>query len=294
MKKQKQHYYPRFALNRWLGKDHKLQPYGWTDEVNDGPVLRRSRTSSKSVCREIDLYTLETINPGNPFLFEEEFFGPLVDEPAALALQSFESGSVRDLTPHQRFAWAAFLVSLPARTPEALSQMTTGFYAGLDTDASEYEAAKADEDPPTLSEWARKHEPGYVEDMARKLMVDVIVDADAKRSVEEMIWWTSNTHPHQLVVSDRPLLSSTGQEDLPCAFNADDPRQLIALPISPFRVFFASHDKRVRTRVRRKPRKTLAAQINHSTLSSAVSHVMALNTDIEPFILSKWKKLRKA
>jgi len=294
VKQQNHHYYPRFALTRWSGDDGLLQPFEWNPRAKNGPVIPCNRASPKAACSELDLYALGDAPQDERYEMELDFFGPKIDAPAAKVLEAIERDGVDALDDRQRQAWARFLVSLPARTPEAINERGVQMLrTKLDEDPESYIGLKGDDDPPTLSEWADKNRPDLMRDSVLRMLVEIIFETDAVRKVADMEWWTRRPGSRQVLIGDRPLLSSTGQEDAPCAFNADDPHHLIVLPISPTTVFFASHDKRIRSRLRSASHSSIAMRINNETLRAAKNHVFATDRNVQTFVGKKWPEWRR-
>jgi hypothetical protein len=290
----KHHFYPQFALSRWAGDDNLLQPFEWNPSIPKGPVVPCKRTATKSACSQVDLYALKGVSLKNRYILETDFFTRQIDTPAAGVLTIIERESVNALDDEQRLAWAKFLISLPARTPEAIDELgVRGYISKLNENPEEYEALRGGGDLKTLAEWAEKHNPHVIRDWVLKMLTEMVCETDAVPRVVAMEWWTRRFGDRELLLADRPLLSSTGQEGVPCGINADDPRHVIALPIGPNTVFFASHDKRIRSRLRSESRSAIAMRLNNETLHAAKKYVFATDLGMFDFVKRKWPDLHR-
>jgi hypothetical protein len=87
-----------------------------------------------------------------------------------------------------------------------------------------------------------------------------------------MEWWLRWFDRNKLLISDRPLLAYPGTR-YPCGIPLDNPDCLIALPIAPNIVFFASANRETRTEIRRRAPSKIVHAINTETVMSCVDFV---------------------
>src|SRR5438105_1127356 len=111
------HHIPRFLLARWAN-DGCLVSYQWSNRAAE--VTENPRTSLQTAISLPDLSRFRVSVPSGQFPYHQEFLASHVDAPAANALDAMLRNGVSGLTADQRRAWARLLVSLGARTPEAL------------------------------------------------------------------------------------------------------------------------------------------------------------------------------
>jgi hypothetical protein len=226
-------------------------------------------------------------------ILETDFFADLIDYPASKVLDQIEASGVKGLSDAQRLTWARFVISLPARTPEAvLAFGPTLAKRHLDAEPASYLASRQPNDPLTLSEWAERNQPGALRNWVRKMLSEVISETPMVHELARMDWWVRRLSGATLLVGDRPLLSTTNQ-GIPCAFNATDRRALIALPLSPTSVMFMTHNPVVRKRLRVLDHRTIAANVNADTLRKSVEYVYASDSKLERVVRSRWPILRQ-
>lgn len=110
------HYVPRFLLEQWHTKpDDKLTCFKWAH----GRMVN-NRLKAKSVAKERHLYSMERSRLQPNVQIEKEFWGPHIDEPAAIVHAKMLSPAVSGLSSEDRKAWSTFLVSLMLRAPSMM------------------------------------------------------------------------------------------------------------------------------------------------------------------------------
>lgn len=238
----KHHYYPRFAVKRWVDESSLVQPYEWAPDSANDPIRVLKRKSPKSICSELDLYALKNVDESLRYHVETNFFASKIDEPASNVLLAIEEKGIKKLDNIEKKIWSRFIVSIPARMPETIDKRGISYAQNfLNENSAEYLDSKREGDPDSFFDFAEREAPGYVRDTILQAIPRLIMSDDVVNQLLHMNWWIKKFHNHEILLGDRPLLSSTDQINAPCAFNAYDPRHMIALPISPRAVFFASH-----------------------------------------------------
>lgn len=81
-----------------------------------------SRLNPRSTAYEPDLYSLEKVEPARRQSVEKEFFGKLIDDQAARALEAVCTRRAAGRTPEHRVMLSHFLMSLRARHPDAVKR----------------------------------------------------------------------------------------------------------------------------------------------------------------------------
>jgi len=114
------HYVPQFLLRQWATNGRFFAYYF---EAASSKLIENTKATVASACQISDLNTYFAVNASQRDFPETGFFTPVVDTPAATALQVMLDRGVRALTPAQRIDWARLLVSFGVRTPETLRDM---------------------------------------------------------------------------------------------------------------------------------------------------------------------------
>lgn len=87
------HYVPRFLLQGWhTPPDDKLSTFSWVN----GRLLHE-RYTAKHVAKSTGLYALHEAEEANRNFVEREYFGPIVDEPGAVAHKQILASGVQSL-----------------------------------------------------------------------------------------------------------------------------------------------------------------------------------------------------
>jgi hypothetical protein len=259
------YFVPQFLLSQWA--------------VNDGHLVRFYRPfkevkavdlAPKGVAYRKNLYTLEGYPAQHRAAIETEYMSPLVDAPAARALDVLIARDETRLTPELREAWVRFLMSLRARHPSAIAQITAETQAGLRekllADPEEYDRVCGPSDPPTLLEWVERLAPTLMPNFGKNMLPDLIENGQVGTLMLRMKWSTvevTQAFP-DFLLGDRPLVMTHGLWD---------PRCVVALPMSPRFLFLATHTSEVAAAVLDNTGPGLTTAVNESTVLQAVDDV---------------------
>ena len=113
------HFVPRFLLEQWhTPPDTRLSSFRWA-----GTNLVSHRYKAKSVAKERHLYSLSRSSGEPDFQLEKNFWGPQVDDPAAVVHAKLLREGLDALGREDRIIWARFLVGLMLRTPGMVSRI---------------------------------------------------------------------------------------------------------------------------------------------------------------------------
>jgi hypothetical protein len=228
----KHHYVPIFYLKKWASPDGRIVRYyrPFRDVVAD-------RIAPKNTGYESGLYRLDGYPSEQANAIEKTFMAQVVDEPAARALQALLAGDLANLAPELRQAWTRFVMSLIARNPTRVGQISIG---GVETlrqslmqSPEEYEAVRGPDDPPTLLEWVEQNAPALLENFGKQVLPGVITHKPTGDAIIQMKWSVVRIPADaiDMLTCDRPVYLSHGVMDENC---------IIALPISPRHIFFAT------------------------------------------------------
>jgi hypothetical protein len=228
------HFVPQFLLGQWATAG-RFVAYFFNAQA--GGVSENPKALVASACQIPNLNAYLGFHPSLRHFLETRYLTPVVDTPAARALQGILTDGVDVLTPDQRVDWARFLVSLAVRTPETLLDMgpkeTTKAFAM-------FEAAKAPLER-GLSALVQERMSQLEQNFPRDIAQDPSSDPEKLAAVSGMTWWVRRWSHRAILIGDRPLLAYPRMR-YPCGIPLNHPSCLIALPIAPTAVFFASAD----------------------------------------------------
>ena len=261
------HYVPRFVLKRWADKG-LISAYSWLAE--SGKAVANRRTLGQA-CSVEELNALRTVPATNRYDAEMSF--TRIDTAAARALSCMLDGGVSALTPENRRAWARFVNSVPVRMPEPLLHLGPEAFRRA---VAEHEN---DEEGPA---WVRPYVSKRFLERAAEHATDAPVQAAVSLSsreehvdaIADMRWWTRRFDDDRVLIGDRPLLTEPRQP-WPCGIPLDHPRAVIALPLSPRVIWYASADGRARTISRRQTGGMALISANRESILRCSVHVFA-------------------
>jgi hypothetical protein len=239
------HYVPQFLLRRWSTKGKFVAHY-WHDQARK--VIVNRKASVAAACQIANLNTFFGVPAMQRDLPETAYFTPLVDTPADLALKAMLKGGVRALKIGERMAWARFLVSFGVRTPETLREMgPQETLKAFDIVTAAATGPPADE--AKVSTIIQALMPTLQRNFPLQAAIDISSDPQKLARVADMRWWLRRFDRKGLLIGDRPLLTYP-RMSRPCGIPLDNPRCLIALPVAPDVIFFASPDPKTQTKTR--------------------------------------------
>lgn len=267
----KHHYLPVFYLTQWAGPDGKLTRYyrAHRDVV-------ASRIAPANTGYEQGLYRLEGYQPEIVNSVEKEYMAKVVDEPASKALKVILEDDYSKMTPKLQIAWTRFVMSLIFRTLQMIDYITKeadrNLRSNLQSDPEDYESVRSPTHPPTLLEFVEHYTPALFAGAGKSFLPGIIDNPKIGNAILRMKWWTwtldSAHHFPDLLTSDSPVVRYRGLGDERC---------LIALPISPRRVFFATRNSAgLNAALARSPAR-IAKDLNELMLSQAQTSVLGFD-----------------
>lgn len=264
---EKHHYLPVFYLSQWAEANGKVVRYHRPHrKVVAAPI------TPKHTGYEPGLYGLDGCAPDVRNSIEKNFMAPVVDSPAARALDVLIERDNAKLTPELRQAWTRFVMSLHVRNPAKVDYITrqaeVGLRQSLCANPEEYEAVRGAHDPPTLVEWVEQNAPAILDNYGKQLLPSIITHPDIGDAIIRMRWWTigiTEGFP-DLLLGDRPVYMSHGIADEKC---------FIAVPLSPRFVFFATRDQEIFDKVMSYGIKAVTKSLNNLYVMQADQNVYA-------------------
>jgi len=236
---------------------------------DDGSILQ-SRVKPTETAFENRLYSYEKVPKDQRQAVEKRFFGAEVDDKAAPILAKIIAGEIGSLSPGERTDWTRFLIAARLRVPEIVNDLkktaTEELRRSLTEDHEEYLAVKGDVDAPTLLAWTEQKFVGLTDNIGMMILPDIITDPKHTEIIADMHWWIEDVSGAnvQLLTSDRPLWVSTGLMKPNC---------LLALPLSPTHIFFASRNRDLQAALHREGANRLARRCNESLATQAARFV---------------------
>jgi hypothetical protein len=255
------HYVPQFLLRGWAINGRLVAYYF---QAGSGKVIENAKAAVASSCQIRDLNTYFDVHVSQRDFPETGFFTPRVDTPAATTLQIMLEQGVRALRPEQRKDWARFLVSFAVRTPEALRELgpreTKKAFALVEARAK---------GPPDAERKVSALIQASMQKLERNfplnIAMDLSTDPEKLLAVDRMTWWVRRWSRSAILIGDRPLLTFP-RAPHPCGIPLDHPSCLIALPIAPNAVFFASANPKTRDKARKMTPSRITFAVNEETI----------------------------
>ena len=234
----------------------------------DLPQVPSSRVSPKSTAYETKTYTAlsQPVVAGIKQQEVETGFLQILDSKAARVLDTLHTRGLSNLTHDDISFWVHFVMSLKARTPEAVHLIKTRGPEHLEESLSdkpeEYDAIADTSDPTTLRDWTEKHFPNLIENFGMVSLDKFVLNRDIAQKLLRMTWWLWDFEGQKnyLLLSDRP-----------CIFTAqiDDPDLVIALPISPWKAFMMTKSERVSDIMKSQRNEDLLMKFNRELAQSS-------------------------
>lgn len=260
------HFVPVFYLSNWC-ESNGMVPFSMR---RDDCSIFQSRVKPSETAFENRLYSYEKVPKKQRQAVEKLFFTAEVDTKAAPILRKIVTGEIGILSPEERADWTRFLIAARLRVPEIVHDLkktaTEELRRSLTEDHEEYLAVKGAVNAPTLLAWAERKFVGLTDNFGMMILPDIITDPNHTGIIAGMNWWMEDVSGAnvQLLTSDRPLWVSTGLMKPNC---------LLALPLSPTHIFFASRNGDLQTALHRVGTNRLARRCNESIASQAARFV---------------------
>jgi hypothetical protein len=223
---------------------------------------------------------MERSQPQPDVKVEREFWGPHIDDPAALVHAKLLGSGVSGLSLDEKKAWSPFLISLMLRGPSMMRHIRKRgreiLSAGLDKDPHEFLEARGNEPEATLREWVEKHMPDVLDDLGVMALPDLAFSERLNLALLNVTWGVRSVHEARfdLLTCDRPcIVGGTFETSF-----------LVALPISPTRMFFAFNNEQTFENLRKRDHNEFVRVANLSTVAAAERYVYATNVQQKSFV----------
>jgi hypothetical protein len=255
-KGQKHHYIPVFYLKQWMGAGKTVCEFS---RPRDRVKTRSPHPDGTGYVR--GLYAIDDLDPKVVNAIEDMFLKPS-DGMAAEALQCLLREAPFTHPIRMRHAWTRFLLSLLIRYPEAITQMKSQLHENVE---QIYLKTRQPDEPETFAEYEAIHGTNELARVHGKLMMDLMLDSKMGRLIFAMQWGVVafTNHRHQLLTSDRPIVSN----QFPISANH------ICLPISPTMLFVACATEQAEAAFRGLDAKYVMKVMNDAVASRASNFV---------------------
>jgi hypothetical protein len=239
---------------------------GWCDSTT-GKLTAYSRPYKDVIAKpvhpaatgyELFLYTMEGLPDDQKQMIEKDYMAPKVDNPAAKALRVLLGTDTNALTEALRGAWTRFMIASLLRRPAAVAEIGEAFKSTLRQNLladSSYESYKQEGDPPTRFEWMQKYHPHVINDAAKEMVVRAVENDGVGNIIINMQWSTldMSASRYELLTGDMPHLRYYGLKD---------PRCTILFPLTPTKLFIATHDRKAECNINRRDKTEVVISVN--------------------------------
>ena len=268
------HFVPRLLLRQWANDKDQVQCWHWKDEK-----IGSFSPATENIMAETRLYKAQHID--NPSIYEDTF--NRIETNAARVLKKLCSPQRPRLVTEDFHAWSLFILAQRARTPAKIAwvkqQARNVFIDELEKPDPEFDRLNADERFSSPAHYINEHHPNVLANFHLHTTMQIILDNKHVSAMRQLKWFVRNTGQRPLIISDDPVTLVGGLHEKNC---------LIALPISPYDVFFAVSDDRIKEDILSEEAESVAAGINEFQALQAQRFVVG---HVEPCFLEK--RLRK-
>jgi hypothetical protein len=229
------------------------------------------------------LYTMEGLPDDQKQTIEKDYMAPKVDDPAAKALRVLLGTDISALTEALRGAWTRFMIASLLRRPAGVAEIGETFKSTLRQNLfadSSYESDKKEGDPPTRFEWMQKHHPHLIDDAAKEMVVRAIESDGIGNIIINMRWSTldMSASRHELLTGDMPHLRYYGLKD---------PRCTILFPLTPTKLFIATHDRKAEHNINRRNKTEVVMSVNDEVARIAERFVYGRTASHRRFVANR-------
>jgi hypothetical protein len=273
--RKKHHFNPVFYLRGWCD-DTTGQLIQYSRPYKD--VVAASRYPNATGYKE-SLYTMEGLPDDQKQTIEKDYMAAKVDDPAAKALRVLLGTDTSALTEALRGAWTRFMMASLHRRPGSVAEIGDAFKSTFrqNLDDPSYLSVREEGDPPTAFEWVQKHHPHLIDDAAKEMVVRATESENIGNIIINMQWSTldMSASQHELLTGDMPHLRYYGLKD---------PRCTILFPLTPTKLFIATHDRKTERNINRRKKTEVVKSVNDEVARIAERFVYARTKDHLRFV----------
>jgi hypothetical protein len=255
------HHSPAFSLVPWAGADANVCEMRMVPDLDRKIVAQRKHPNATGFVR--NLYKIDGVPEPVSQHLETNFMKPL-DTRASIALNLLLSGQEHDVA--QRSDWTRYVMSRMFRHPFAVNFVNDHFRRmwgeGVDGLAAKYLEKRDPDGPATIQEFVDQAMPAAAAIDAAGMMVDIIDNDRVGPTIFNLKWILVDIPQsrYELLTSDRPLVRPVG---------FDHPQAYLALPLSPRKLWLASHTGYFARNLKNVDQTMVAREINKVVVSQA-------------------------
>lgn len=277
------HFVPEFMQRPWVNEDGDKKLEIFRLDLHE---LRSDRHAPKYAGVEKNLYALSrNIVAGMEKHANEDQFLKQVDSRAAIVRRKFARGELLKISNEERNDWALFLMSLRVRQPKIVNELKNDetsalFQEHLDKDPDHYENLKGESDPASMSEWVEQQYPGIIDNFGISIFSKIVDNKRVGNLLIQMNWLIVDISDakHKFLLGDNPLILTHA---------ITNPNLIVALPISPTKVFFAAPSREIIMKITNSDINQLVLRVNESSVNQSVNNIYSQDTQHWKFIQNR-------
>lgn len=272
------HYIPVFLTKAWADSSGTVIRYSKHRHVSSKRVFPRA------VFWREDLYRLPMNSGVEAQRIEDEFLKKL-DCSASQIHRKLNSDQSTSLTSDEKIEWSIFLLSLILRSPQNINAQKArmaGYWSETIRQLSlDYDRLKNDNDPKTFEEFAQTLHPQSSEQYGLEILPTLMVNQKIAEFMTNLRWSIIDTAESRfgLLLSDDPVFIPTGLET---------DYGVIAVPISPTRIFVAARQIETLQLIRRLSPNNIVRNINKWSVEGAREYVVACDAGQDDFVKARF------
>jgi hypothetical protein len=264
------HFVPQFLLRNWIDNNGNLRCW-----QRRGGLVESFLSTPKKVMRVNHLYKAKNVRDGAKY---EKVFSA-IEAAASRALSKMLAPGKIYLDDDEMRAWAIFLLAQRARTPDKISwakqKAREVFNDILGKQDPEFDLVKSDHKFKTMLDYITEHHPDITDNFHLDATIKIIHRKENLQKLSKMKWFVRKSYGRPIILSDNPLMLTGSLHQGEC---------VIALPISPSAVFFATTNTELKKLIEVEDENSAASRINHA--QAVQSHRLVIG-EIEPRFLQK-------
>jgi hypothetical protein len=256
----KHHYVPQFLLRQWADASGKLKCWSWRDnEITFSLLSPREALFSNHLYRASDIE--------DQGVFEKALSN--LESRAASVLKKLCDSSSPDLEVEDFSVWASFLLSQRSRIPHRLDWLKQKTQEAITDELSkpnpEFEKLNKDGRFQNLEDFAREYAPDTISNAHLREMIRSSANPKFVSAILRMKWFVRHRCDYPILIGDDPVIVQG-------TFGTDE--YVMALPLSPNHVFFATSTSSQGRTILRTKSKLFSSRVNEEQLKRATRCVI--------------------
>lgn len=279
-KAKNQHFVPGFLIRKWADSGGLVMC--WKRDGASGRVVPFTPTP-EAIMAERYLYRAEFVPDWDRY---EQAFGEM-EGVAAEALRKFLDPEAPTFTPEDYAAWAVFVLAKRARIPRRIAwakeRAREGFEQMLNQPDEEFDRINPDPELRTIGDHIRRYEPEFLPNLPFEALMRSVHSSKNVRALMKLHWFVRRQTSAEVARGDAQTVL-LGDDPAIWGDGLDSPRCIVALPISPRAIFFATASEASRERIAGASFREIARTVNHDQAVQAHRFVIG---NVKPSFLEK-------